>query len=86
MEQRVKGFQEILKGKSGKYYSAMDQIPETEEVSKTDLVFDSQSRTMYYQVHMGRAMPFRTPYVNKNGKYCSFMNGEFIEVSRRKAV
>lgn len=88
MEQRTNGFQAIVRGKSGRFYSERDmetgKIPEAEEPTKTNIVYDSHSYAMYFQVHMGNALALRTPYINKNSKYCCFMNGEVVEASRRQ--
>ena len=76
-----KGSRRIFRGKSGKLYSENEckagNVPVEECPQETNILYDSTSKAMYYQVQCGR-VSFKTPFL-KDGKYCHFENGSIVE-------
>lgn len=75
----------ILVGRSGKYYTMTQwrfcEIPETEEVFLTDMVYDYRTRIVYYAIYDDHEyIIFSMPYLSENGKYCRFVDEQFVEV------
>ena len=68
----------IFEGNDGKYYS--EYHPNKDKAHLTDLEYDSRTRVIYYVVYNGKKLAFRHPYINENGKYCRFINGNFVEI------
>lgn len=82
--ERIGNFIAIYEGSNGKYYSAhqwnIGEIPNQDAALLTDLVYDSRTKIVYYVVYNRNVCVFRHPYLSENGKYCRFIDGNFVEV------
>lgn len=82
---KVGRFVAILEGNDGKYYSAqqwnLGQIPNQVKAEETDMVYDFGTKIIYYEVYNGKKLVFRHPVISENGKYCRFIDGNFVEVT-----
>ena len=81
--ERVGHFVAIFEGNDGKHYSAhqwnLGEIPNQDKAKLTDLVYDFRTKVIYYVAYNGKKIAFRHPYLNENGKYCRFIDGNFVE-------
>ena len=82
---RVNSFIAIFIGNDGKYYSAhqwnLAKIPNQEKAKLTDMVYARQTNVIYYEVHNGKKVVSRHPFISENGKFCCFIDGNFVEIS-----
>lgn len=82
--ERDNSFVAILKGRSGKHYSAftnnLGKIPIEENPKKTDLVYDYRTKVIYYQVRNGKKIACMLPYLSENGKLCRLVEDKIVEI------
>lgn len=82
--ERIGHFVAIYEGSDGNYYSAhqwnIGKIPNQGKAELTDLVYDFRTKVIYYVVYNGQRIAFRHPYLSENGKYCRFVDGDFVEI------
>ena len=53
---------------------------QNELLSKIKWVYDFRTKVIYYVAYNGKKIAFRHPYLNENGKYCRFIDGNFVEI------
>ena len=81
----IERFIPIFQEKDGKYYSSSrwtrEDVPRNREDELTDMVYDCTTKIVYYVVYKGKKCIFRHPYLSENGRYCRFIDGNFVEIS-----
>lgn len=79
--ERFQRFEAILSTSDFKYCSATQW--NTGKIPKawlTDMVFDRHTKVIYYEIWNRNKLVSRHPYLSENGKYCRFVDGEFVEI------
>ena len=75
----------IFEGQYGKYYSAqelgMGKISNRDKTEITNLVYDANTKIIYYAIYNQEKIIFIQPYLSENGKYCRFVENNFEEVN-----
>jgi len=73
MEMKRNSFTRIYQRPTGTYYSSITAVPE----ECTVLVYDNLTKVIYY---LPLDCTYMCPYISVHGKYCRFVNNEFVEI------
>lgn len=87
------GLIRILKDSEGNRYTTLQYnvgyYPKGNGLSNTDLVFDEDTKVVYYQYLQYSTgfystktpvVGYMSPYISENGKFCRFIDNKIVEI------